>query len=200
MFEEMEEKDLHLGSVLQTRKLQVIGLEYEILPAATGGADKKIAAAAKTMLEGIENLDDALLDLADAIGKGFSVLEIMWEISGNEVYITELKHVHQKRFTFNQREIISTMPYLLTQASPMWGEELIANKFVVHRYRSRSGITPRAGLLRPCAYAYIFKNYNIKDWLIFNELFSTPMRMGKYQPGASKDEIAVLKQAVFNMG
>ncbi|MBF0556719.1 MAG: DUF935 family protein [Nitrospirae bacterium] len=200
LFEEMEEKDLHLGSVLQTRKLQVIGLEYEILPAAQGTGDKKIAAAAKEMLEGIENLDDALLDLADAIGKGFSVLEIMWDISGKQWYITELKHVHQKRFTFNQREAISTMPYLLTPASPVWGEELIPNKFVVHRYRSRSGITPRAGLLRPCAFAYIFKNYNIKDWLIFNELFSTPMRMGKYQPGASKDEIAVLKQAVFNMG
>ncbi|MCG6552505.1 MAG: DUF935 domain-containing protein [Candidatus Magnetominusculus sp. LBB02] len=99
------------------------------------------------------------------------------------------------------RDRYSTYPSQgLTQASPMWGEELIANKFVVHRYRSRSGITPRAGLLRPCSYAYIFKNYNIKDWLIFNELFSTPMRMGKYQPGASKDEIAVLKQAVFNMG
>jgi len=46
---------------------------------------------------------------------------------------------------------------------------------------------------------YLFKNYDIKDWLIFNELFSVPMRVGKYKPGASPKEIAALKNAVFNM-
>jgi hypothetical protein len=47
---------------------------------------------------------------------------------------------------------------------------------------------------------YLFKNYDIKHWLIFNELFSVPMRVGKYKAGASKDEIEKLKQAVYNLG
>jgi phage gp29-like protein len=33
LFEEMEEKDAHLGAVLQTRKLAVAGLEWEVVAA-----------------------------------------------------------------------------------------------------------------------------------------------------------------------
>jgi phage gp29-like protein len=46
---------------------------------------------------------------------------------------------------------------------------------------------------------FLFKNYDIKSWLVFNELYSVPMRVGKYAPGASASEIETLKQAVFNM-
>lgn len=80
------------------------------------------------------------------------------------------------------------------------GEELPPNKFIVHRYKARSGAISRGGILRPCAYMYLFKNYDIKDWLIFNELFSVPMRIGKYRPGTTPAEIDALKQAVFNLG
>jgi phage gp29-like protein len=91
-------------------------------------------------------------------------------------------------------------PRLLTDASPVYGEVLLPNKFVVHRYRSRSGITPRAGILRPCAYMYLFKNYTIKDWVIFNERFAMPMRVGKFGPGASEADRRTLRSAVFNLG
>jgi len=200
LFEEMEEKDCHLGSVLQTRKLSVAGLDWEILPASDDKEDKKIADQAKEMIEYIENWDDALTDMLDAVGKGFSVLEIMWEISEGQVWINELKWVHQKRFTFYSKDKILEIPRLITDDEPVYGEELIPNKFVFHKYRARSGITPRGGILRPCTYMYLFKNYDIKDWLIFNELFSVPMRVGKYRAGATKDEIEKLKQAVFNLG
>ena len=36
MFEEMEEKDAHLFSQMQTRKLAVTGLEWEVQPFSTG--------------------------------------------------------------------------------------------------------------------------------------------------------------------
>lgn len=201
LFEEMEEKDWHLGSVLQSRKLAVQGLTWEILPAVSDSAeDKKIAEAAVEMIEYIENWDDALLDILDAIGRGFSVCEIMWDISEGQVWIEELKWVHQKRFTFNSKDKLLDVPRLLTDDEQVWGEELLPNKFVYHRYKARSGAVSRGGILRPCTYLYLFKNYDIKDWLIFNELYSVPMRVGKYRPGAGKDEIEKLKQAVFNLG
>ncbi|HRZ28686.1 MAG TPA: DUF935 domain-containing protein [Spirochaetota bacterium] len=200
LFEEMEEKDLHLTGILQTRKLSVCGLEWEILPASDAAEDKKIADSAREMIEYIENFDDALMDILDATGKGFSVCEIMWDISEGQVWAKQIEWVHQKRFTFNSPEALLKYPMLLTEDSPVWGEDLPPNKFIVHRYKARSGATPRAGLLRPCAYMYLFKNYDIKDWLIFNELFSVPMRIGKYKPGASPKDIETLKQAVFNLG
>jgi phage gp29-like protein len=200
LFEEMEEKDLHLTGTLQTRKLAVTGLEWEILPASDSTEDKNIAAAAKEMIEYIEHFDDALLDILDAVGKGFSVGEIMWDISEGKIWIKDIEWVHQRRFTFNSPTVLLKTPKLITDDAPVWGEDLPPNKFVVHRYKARSGATPRGGLLRPCAYMYLFKNYDIKDWLIFNELFSVPMRIGKYKPGTPPKEIDALKQAVFNLG
>ncbi len=200
LFEEMEEKDLHLTGTLQTRKLAVTGLEWEILPASESPEDKKIAAAAKEMIEYVEHFDNALLDILDAVGKGFSVGEIIWDISEGQVWIKDIEWVHQRRFTFNSPTILLKTPKFITDEAPVWGEDLPSNKFVVHRYKARSGATPRGGLLRPCAYMYLFKNYDIKDWLIFNELFSVPMRIGKYKPGTPPKEIDALKQAVFNLG
>ncbi len=205
LFEEMEEKDTHLGSVLQSRKLAVTGLEWEILPASDSAEDKKIAESAREMIEYIENWEDALLDILDAVGKGFSVNEIMWDLSEGQIWITEIKWVHQKKFTFTGRPErgftpLLEYPRLITDEEPVWGEELPPNKFVFHRYKARSGATVRGGIMRPCAYMYLFKNYDIKDWVIFNELFSVPMRIGKYRPGAGKDEIETLKNAVFNLG
>lgn len=200
LFEEMEEKDLHLGGILQTRKLAVSGLDWEVQPASDSAEDEAIAASAKEMIEYIENFEDVILDMMDAVGKGFAVQEIMWEMSEGKVWAKELKWVHQRRFTFNTPTILLEYPRLLTDDNPVWGEELLPNKFVVHKYRARSGATARGGLLRPCSFMYLFKNYDIKDWVVFNELFSVPMRVGKYKPGAGAEEKEDLKRAVFNLG
>ncbi|MCK9195449.1 MAG: DUF935 domain-containing protein [Syntrophales bacterium] len=200
LFEEMEEKDLHLGGILQTRKLAVTGLDWEMLPASDSAEDKMIAAAAKEMLEYVENLEDALKDTMDAVGKGFNAQEILWDMSEGQVWAKEIKWIHQRRFTFNTATVLLEHPRLLTDASPTWGEELLPNKFIVHKYRARSGATARGGLLRPCSFMYLFKNYDIKNWVIFNELFSVPMRVGKYKPGAGAEEKEALKRAVFNLG
>ncbi|QWR76295.1 DUF935 domain-containing protein [Candidatus Magnetomonas plexicatena] len=199
LFSEIEEKDPHLGSILQIRKAQTARLGWEILPASDSQLDVQIAQSAKEMFDYIENFEDALMDMLDAIGKGFSVLEILWSYSEGKVWIDNLKWVNQKRFTFFSKETILPLPNLITDSEPIYGEQLPPNKFVIHKYRSRSGILPRAGLLRPCAYMYLFKTYGIKDWVVYNELFSVPMRIGKYKSGAGKGEIEALKQAVFNL-
>jgi phage gp29-like protein len=200
LFEEMEEKDAHLGSVLQTRKLAVAGLEWEVTAASEDREDEDIAAFVREALGWVENLDDALLDVLDALGKGFSISEIMWELDGNRVWAKELRWRHPKRFTFYANDRILDFPRLLTDADLVYGEELPPNKFIYHRYKSRSGIAPRAGILRPCAWMYLFKNYDVKDWVVFNERFAMPMRVGKYNQSTSPDDRDVLKEAVFNLG
>ncbi len=201
LFGEMEEKDLHLGGILQTRKLAVSGLNWDILPASESAEDKKIAAAATEMIEYLENFEDGILDMLDAIGKGFAVQEIMWDMSEGQVWAKELDWVSQRRFTFGKPDgLLLKTPKLLTDEQPIWGEDLLPNKFVLHKYRARSGATPRGGILRPCAYMYLFKNFDIKDWVIFNELFAVPMRVGKYKPEAGQPEKDALKKAVFNLG
>lgn len=79
LFEEMEEKDPHLFSQLQTRKNAVTGLDYEVIPFDSDDPrDKEIAEFVEAQIGGIEGFEDVMLDLLDAIGKGFAVSEIMW--------------------------------------------------------------------------------------------------------------------------
>ena len=87
LFEEMEEKDPHLFSQLQTRKNAVTGLDYEIIPFDPDDPrDKAIAEFIQEQIGGIEGFEDILLDLLDAIGKGFAVSEIMWRYDSGQVH------------------------------------------------------------------------------------------------------------------
>ncbi|MEO6666206.1 MAG: DUF935 family protein, partial [Nitrospiria bacterium] len=197
LFGQLEEKDTHLSSVLHTRKLAVIGCELAVAPASKSAEDKKIADFVTEALAWIENWDDALTDLLDAIGKGFACSEIRWELEGRKVWIRELAWRHQKTFTFAAPGgLVRPFPYLVTDANSVWGEELVPWKWVIHRYKARSGTMPRAGILRTCAWMALFKNYGIKDWVVFAEVYGMPLRLGKYDPGASKEEREALIEAV----
>lgn len=200
LFEQLEEKDTHLSSVLHTRKLAVCGCELAITPASESAEDKTIAAFVEEALAWIENWDDALLDLLDAIGKGFAASEIRWELEGSKVWIRELAWRHAKRFTFLDRDRVLPWPKLVTDANPVWGEDLTPWQWIVHRYKARSGMMSRAGILRTCAWMYLFKNYGIKDWVVFAEVYGMPLRLGKYDPGASPDDRAALIAAVRSLG
>ena len=78
LFEDIEEKDPHLFSQLQTRKNAVTGLDFEIIPFGDEPRDKEIADFIAEQLESIESFEEVETDLLDAIGKGFAVSEILW--------------------------------------------------------------------------------------------------------------------------
>ena len=57
-----------------------------------------IAEWIKDQLLGIENLDDILTDLLDAIGKGVSIMEIIWDVDSDGFDVIEdIRYVHQKK-------------------------------------------------------------------------------------------------------
>lgn len=197
LFEEMEEKDPHLFSQLQTRKNAVTGLDYEVIPFDSDDPrDKEIAEFVEAQLGGIEGFEDIMLDLLDAIGKGFAVSEIMWSYDEGHVVVDDIRSRHQKRFFWDS---IDDSFKVRTQEAPE-GIELPKNKFIVHKYKARSGHPSRAGVLRVVAWMYLFKNYTLKDWVAFCEVFGMPLRLGKYQPGASEDDKRALMQALVAIG
>lgn len=196
LFEEMEEKDAHLASQFQIRKLAVQGLEWQVTPGDESAKAKEIAQFCTDFLEGFMDLDDCLLDVLDALPKGYSVSEILWDTSGAEARIQDVKWVHPKKITFWD----SLTPRVLTDAAPVNGEDLTPYKWIYHRYKARSGYDTRAGIMRVCAWMYLFKNYDIKDWVGFAEVFGKPLRLGKYDSGSSKDDREALANAVRSLG
>jgi phage gp29-like protein len=206
LFEEMEEKDTHLFSELQTRKNAVHGLDYEVAPWDESAENKKIRDFVADCLFNLDTFDDALLDLLDSIGKGYSLCEIMWDTSGGKALIGRLSWIHAKKAIFYERGAANMWaksyeaPRILTEADQIEGEVMPPFKLVYHRYKARSGYDTRAGVLRVCAWMYLFKNYGIKDWVAFAEVFGMPLRLGKYDPGASAADKAALVSAIQSLG
>lgn len=196
LFEEMEEKDPHLFSQLQTRKNAVTGLDFEVIPFdADDERDKEIAEFVAQEIESLENFEDVEMDLLDAIGKGFAVSEIIWDYDDGRVVVKEIKNRHQKRFFWDAEDNFR----VVTKEYPS-GIIVPENKFIVHRYKARSGHPSRAGVLRVVAWMYLFKNYDLKDWVSFCEVFGMPLRLGKYAQGASEEDKAALMRALVQIG
>lgn len=195
LFEEMEGKDPHLFSQLQTRKNAVVGLDFEILPYSENDKDKEIAQFITDIIFNLDSIDDVFMDLLDAIGKGFAVSEIMWEAKNGKVLVKEIKNRHQKKFFWDENGYMR----VATDEEPN-GILLPKDKFIIHKYKARSGHIAKAGVLRVVAWMYLFKNYDIKDWVSFCEVYGMPLRLGKYAPGSSEDEKNALMMALVTLG
>jgi phage gp29-like protein len=73
-------------------------------------------------------------------------------------------------------------------------------KFVVHFSKAKSGLPIRGGIARAAGWSYLFKNYVLKDWVTFTEIFGQPLRLGKYGAGATEADKRSLLNAVANIG
>ena len=193
LFEDMEEKDAHLASVMQTRRLAVLGLDWQIDPSSESAEDKRIADFCREQLEALE-LEDLLANLVGAIGYGYSAVELLWENQG-QATISGIKPIHPKNISWVNSEV----PLVITEDN-FQGTKPSPWKIVYHRYAVRSGHDTRNGVLRVCAYMYLFKNYALKDWATFNEVFGMPLRLGKYEPSATPADREALRAAISSLG
>jgi phage gp29-like protein len=195
--EEMEERDPHYGCEIGKRKLAVSRLPVIVESASNNTRDIKLADAVRNMVKkaGFRWL---LKDLLDALGKGFSAVEIIWDRSGEVWCPKRYEHRDPHWFTWDLESMRKLR--LLNEKNITEGIDLPPYKFIIHTPRIKSGIPIRSGFARLSAWAYMCKGYAIKDWLAFAEVFGMPLRLGKYRPGATKEDIDVLKMAVSNLG
>lgn len=101
LFEEMEDKDPHLFSILQTRKFGILARPRRIQPASPSAADRDRAAWLGDLLDELPDWDGALMHLLDALAKGMAVLEIVWGFdAGGRVVPARLKPRNPGRFVF----------------------------------------------------------------------------------------------------
>lgn len=195
--EEMEERDPHYSSVLGTRKRAVSGLDPMVESATDEQADIKIADAVREMTLRPQ-FGEMVDDLLDAIGKGFAVDEIMWDRSGREWWPERYEWRDQRFFRFDR--VTGRQLRLLSDENTFEGEPLEQFKFIAHVPRLKAGLPIRNGVARLVATAYMCKAFAITDWMAFAEIFGMPLRVGRYGPNATKDDIQTLINAVANIG
>jgi len=197
LFEDMEEKDGHIYAELSKRKRAVSGLEWTIKPPRNATVqEQKAAELVSEIIGDIENFEDVILNMTDAIGKGFSNSEIEWERMGNEWVPVDITHRPASWFMVppHDRDDIR-----LRDVSGM-GEALQPFGWIEHVHKAKSGYVTRGGLHRVLAWPFLFKNYSIRDLAEFLEIYGLPLRLGKYQSGASDEDKATLLRAVVGIG
>ena len=191
--EDIEERDMHYPAVLVTRKRQVSQLPVNVVVASDDPEHVKHADFIREWLdEGI--LDAALFDLFDAIGKGFSVLEIRWSTEPDRIAPADLVWRDPRWFTFDD---VTRDRIMLRNGAEK--EELSPHRFIVHRHKAKSGLTIRSGLARAASWGWMYKAFTLRDWAIFVQNYGQPIRIGKYDQNATAEDRAVLWRAVRNV-
>lgn len=194
--EDMEERDLHYAGVLGVRKRAVMTLPITVEAASDDKQDIKLADDIRHLIKK-PDFQFLLHDLLDGLGKGYSVAEIEWQTTASKWTPTKYHWRDPRYFVYAQA---NPHELRIRDEKDIFGITIPAYKFIIHTPRLKTGIPIRGGLARLAAISYMCKAYTLKDWITFAEIYGVPMRLGKYGAGANKDDIAVLKRAVFSLG
>jgi len=197
LFMDMEEKDAHIHAEMGKRKRALLTVDWDIVPPRNASAtERKLAGYAKELLQDVPNFEDVILDALDGIGHGFSCQEIEWELLGSEWLPKQLHHRPQGWFQTDRE----TRTEIRLRDMSLDGQALQPFGWITHVHKAKSGYIARAGLHRVLSWPYLFKNYSVGDLAEFLEIYGLPLRLGKYQAGASDEEKSTLLRAVMSIG
>lgn len=194
--EQIEEKDGHYVGVLGQRKRAVTGLQITVEAASEDARDQEIAQLVRDWVERDELRSD-LFDIMDAVGKGYSVSEIIWNNDNpNRWTIERIEWRDPRWFGFNRTDGRTLM--LKSDCGQL--QALTPYKYIIHQVKAKSGLPIRGGIIRPVSWYWLYKNFSVRDWVIFAETYGQPLRIGKYGPGSSPEDRRVLLRAIANLG
>lgn len=175
--EVIEERDLHYAGVLGTRRRAVSQLEVTVEAASDEAADVELADMVRDWL-----LRDELFDMLDAIGKGVSYTEIIWDTSAGQWQPARLEWRNPAWFKPDRRDL--TTPMLIADNGQL--TPLLGGKFTCANIKAKSGLPLRSGLARVVAWAWMFKAFANRDWAIFIQNMASPSASANMAPGPAR--------------
>jgi len=197
LFDDMLDRDAHLECEFGKRKGALLTLDWSIEPPANPSAAEKATAAwcEEILRDVVDDLEDVILSMMDAVGHGFSPIEIEWERRGKE-WIPAFHPRPQTWFRLSQ----DRRDLRLADGSPD-GAATIPFGWIMHQHRkAKTGYLARMGLCRVLVWPFIYKAYSVGDLAEFLETYGLPIILGKYYQGATPDEKSSLMRAVTALG
>ena len=209
VYELMEDSWARLAKNLHELKSAAAAATYTVMPFTERGEKPTSTAQEKadfvqhcidtwvgSPINSTNGFRDAIYDLCDAVGKWFSVQEILWEptVDGILPKATYFCHPRYYSFPYDKPDLM-----LSPQGDGNY-EEFPDDKFLIGIYKNRSGNSMGYGLLRQLAFWWSGQNF-CRDWLLnFAQVFGQPLRWATYDPGASANIKNDIADMLENMG
>ncbi len=174
------ERDGRAFSVLRKRRLAVIKEEWTVDAASDSAADMRAADIVREQLAALP-FDTICEQLLDAILKGYTVAEIIWDTKDGKVIAEQVLAKDQRRFQFADDGSL-----LLKTPDNMYpGMPVPDRKFIVHRVGQKFDTDAYGrGLGSVLFWPIFFKKEGIRFWVTFADKFGSPTSIGKYPTGA----------------
>ncbi|OZI15562.1 hypothetical protein CE195_00820 [Sodalis-like symbiont of Philaenus spumarius] len=195
---DLEEKDTHLFSELSKRRLALHSVEWRIQPPDNPNAQEKAQAVAlEARLADASWFDNALFDATDALLKGYAMQEIIWGPPRDGEFFPRAVHWRDPAlFCVNPDDYRE----LRLRDGSHAGQVLQPFGWICHEAKAKTGYPGTQGLVRTLIWPFIFKNYSVRDFAEFLEIYGLPLRVGKYPSGASAEQKSALMRAVMDIG
>ena len=152
--QELEQRDAHYRSVLSTRKHAVEGLGMHVEAASDSPRDKEIADAVDTDILRHADIMDLRKNALDALGKGFSVNEILWDVNGTRWKPQSFIFCDPRWFAYEKE----TGELCLRDPLGNGLAPLASYKFIIHEPNLLSGMQITSGLSFTALFYWLIKN------------------------------------------
>lgn len=199
LYMDMREKDAHIDAEMSKRIMAVKKLDWRLDPPRNPSAtEKKATKNLEFLIRDQIDIADVKADMLDAIGHGYSCLELGWaQTDQNLWYPNIIEHREPDWFVC---PLYDRNTLHLRSVDSAYGDPLQPFGWIPHIHKSRSGYIPRAGLFRSLAWPYLYKNWSVRDLAEFLEIYGLPIRVGKYNPNATPSEKMDLLRTVLSIG
>ncbi|MDR3797972.1 MAG: DUF935 family protein [Terracidiphilus sp.] len=187
-YRELEEKDEDVGAAMEELKLAVLDRNFTVQPKDQSGRAIDIAQFVQSQFDAMPGFESMLDSLMDAPFYGFSLVELMYDVSAGQVSLKDAKDCPQELFTF-------ALPFypqtgnlrLLKTPYDIEGVEVPEQKFAIFSYRPRARNRRGRPLLRKVFWPSWFKRQAMRFWLRFAEK-GPGTAVVQYEQGASVSE------------
>lgn len=197
LFEDMLDRDAHIFSEFDKRRMAPTKLDWTIAPPANASrAERKVAEWVEDILRtAVDDLEDVMATMMDAAGHGFAPIELEWDRRGNErIPLFHPRPQDWFRLSTDRRE-------LRLADGTAEGAKLTSMGWIMHQHKkAKTGYISRMAMFRVLVWPFIYKSYSIGDLAEFLETYGLPIIMGKYYQGAQPEEKASLMRAVTALG
>ena len=200
-YRELEEKDDDVANGLRALRLGVLERDITLHAGDDSAKAEEVRAFIQSQFDGIPNFYAVLDALLDAPGYGFTVQEMIYDVSGGQASLLDIHDCPQELFLFGNRFEPQTGPLqFLDSPYAAEGREVPETKFLIYSYDMRARNRKGRPLIRSVFWLSWFKRNLLRFWLKYAER-GPGTAVVRYADGAdqaTRQQAVQLAEALIN--